>query len=635
MTTPLTPGVYVREAPGGARAIEAAPTAVTIFVGETERGPIGPTPISSATQFRRLFGGYFRDDATNGTARLFMPYAVRGFFDNGGPRAYVLRLVSGTAAAATRAMAPAEAIAGVDVTDGTDTVRLSARTPGPDGALLRVLITDATSTTATEFNLTVQISADGGATFADRANDPAYVNLNAVDGSPNNVVTRLAADPDIVWTGPALRPENDDVDFTLVTPGPVATLQAIAPGVVGERIRIAVTNAADDDAARFNLIVFYQTPGETAHSEVERFDGLSADTADEKYLVDQLARSAYLRWQGDPVRPANAGDPAATLPGVALDGTAGPDITGSTGTGGDATFGAADYAPALAALDSIDDAALLVSGSDAMLNATNDAEHNGPVNALLAYVERRPQRDLFLVADAPRSTSATDPVGGAVTAARTGINASDHLALYWPRIVVNDPAGVGRNPTRAIPAAGHVAGLFGRTDGRRGVAKVAAGVEATVAGAVGLDFQIIDRDQDRMNPHGLNAIRAVPGAGRVIWGGRTRRPTTQWRYIGVRRTAMFLRRSIYNGIQWAVFEGNDETLWAALRETIGAFMEAQFRLGTFAGETSSEAYFVKCDADTTTSDDQVAGIVNVQVGFAPLRPAEFVIVTLSQITATS
>jgi hypothetical protein len=125
---------------------------------------------------------------------------------------------------------------------------------------------------------------------------------------------------------------------------------------------------------------------------------------------------------------------------------------------------------------------------------------------------------------------------------------------------------------RAIPAAGHIAGLYGRTDGRRGVWKVAAGIEASITGAVGLDFQILDRDQDRMNPHGLNALRTIPGAGRVVWGGRTGRPTTEWRYINVRRTAMFLRRSIFNGIQWAVFEGNDERLWAALRASIGAFI---------------------------------------------------------------
>jgi phage tail sheath protein FI len=392
--------------------------------------------------------------------------------------------------------------------------------------------------------------------------------------------------------------------------------------VFGNSVRVAVTEATDRDPLRFNLHVFYRAPGAAAFTEVERYEGLSADTTDEKYCVDQLARSAYLRWTGTPIRAGAMGDPAADPPGIALTG----------GTGGDAAFPVADYATALAALDGVEDAALIVCATDGMLNAADAAAHNGLINAVLGYVERRPQRDLFLVADAPRSTAGLDPVADAVAAARTGINASDHLGLYWPRIVVADPAGVGRNPTRAIPAAGHVAGLYGRTDGRRGVWKVAAGIEAVLAGAVGLDFQVLDQHQDRMNPHGLNALRTIPGAGRVVWGGRTRRPTTEWRYINVRRTAMFLRKSIYNGIQWAVFEGNDERLWAALRETIGSFMEAQFRNGAFAGATSREAYFVKCDADTTTGDDQAAGIVNVQVGFSPLRPAEFVIVTLSQMT---
>ncbi len=636
MTTPLTPGVYVREAPGGARSIEAAPTAVTIFVGETERGPVGPTSITSPLQYQRLFGGFRRDDATTTTAQLFMPYAVRGFFENGGPRAYVFRLVSGTAATATRSVTGVQ-FAGIGVTDGATTARIEARMFGVPGTMIRLQITDATSANAAEFNLAVEVSSDDGATFAPRATTPLYENLTAVPGSPNNVLTRLAADPDIAWNGPPIRPNNAaDQRLQISGAAPTATLQAAAPGIWATRLRIAVDNATDGDPNRFNLIVFYQAPGETAHAEVERFEGLSADASDEKYLVDQLARSAFLRWGGTPLRAENVGNPAAIPPGVPLDGTSGTsDIPGSTGTGGDATFGAANYNAALRrGLDGVEDAALIVCASDGMLNAATEAEHNGLINAVLGYVEIRPQRDLFLVADAPRSTAANDPVANAVTAARTGINASDHLGLYWPRIVINDPVGVGRNPTRAVPAAGHIAGLYGRTDGRRGVWKVAAGIGATVTGAVGLDFNVLDQHQDRMNPHGLNALRTIPGAGRVAWGGRTRRPTTEWRYINVRRTAMFLRKSIYNGIQWAVFEGNDERLWAALRQTIGAFMEAQFRNGAFAGATSRDAYFVKCDSDTTTPDDQAAGIVNVQVGFAPLRPAEFVIVTLSQKTSS-
>ena len=622
MTTPLTPGVYVREAPGGARAIQAAPTAVTIFVGETERGPVGPTSITSPVQFERLFGGFFRAEAGEDVpTRLFMPYAIRGFFANGGPRAYVLRLVSNRAAREATAPLWTSPFASVQLGGGGATARVLAVAPGLAGNLIQVRIADASDADSNHFNLTVRISTDDGATFPDRADKSTFENLNTDDGDPNNVLTQLGNDPDIRWDGPALRPDNGD--FTLAGAGTAGdtALEAVAPGMFGNSIRIAV-EATVGDTGRFNLIVFYQRPGEVAFEEVERYEGLSPNPTDEKYCIDQLDRSAYVRWTGRPIRAGAMGNPAADPPGIALVG----------GTGGDVALPVGDYDAALSALDGVDDAALIVCASDGMLNAADAAAHNDLINAVLDYVERRPQRDLFLVADAPRSTPGDDPVADAVAAARTGITSSDYLGLYWPRIVVADPAGLGLKPNRPIPAAGHVAGLYGRTDGRRGVWKVAAGVEATLAGTVGLDVQVLDQDQDRMNPHGLNALRTIPGAGRVVWGGRTTRPTSEWRYINVRRTAMFLRKSIYNNIQWAVFEGNDERLWAALRESIGSFMEAQFRNGAFAGATSREAYFVKCDADTTTPDDQAAGIVNVQVGFAPLRPAEFVIVTLSQMS---
>ena len=633
MTTPLTPGVYVREAPGGARAIEAAPTAVTVFVGETERGPIGPTSITSAVQFQRLFGGYFRNDGSSGTARLFMPYAIQGFFDNGGPRAYVLRLVADDgntdAAAAALPVDPERAVT-VANTAGTQARIVQSRLPAANEQV-QIVIQNATSNDATKFNLTVRVSTNNGSTFADRALNPTYADLSLVDTDAAFVLTRLAADPDIRWMGPAIRPVNlaaGPAGILLPAGGSLtaSSIRARGAGLWGNALRVAITDSTDGDPARFNLTVFYRPVGEANTREVERFEGLSADAVDEKYLIDQLARSAYVGWGNTepPVafRPRNQGAVTGTSPGVALTG----------GVGGAVTMDDGDYGAPLSLLDGLDDAALIVCGSDGMLNATSEGDHNALINRVLGYVETRPQRDLFLVADAPRSTAATDAVGTAVNHARNNITASDHRALYWPRIVVSDPAGQGRNPTRAIPAAGHIAGLYGRTDGRRGVWKVAAGIEASVTGAVGLDFQILDRDQDRMNPHGLNALRTIPGAGRVVWGGRTGRPTTEWRYINVRRTAMFLRRSIFNGIQWAVFEGNDERLWAALRASIGAFMEAQFRNGALAGATSREAYFVKCDADTTTPDDQAAGIVNVSVGFAPLRPAEFVIVTLSQMT---
>lgn len=180
-----------------------------------------------------------------------------------------------------------------------------------------------------------------------------------------------------------------------------------------------------------------------------------------------------------------------------------------------------------------------------------------------------------------------------------------------------------------------MAGLYSQVDGRRGVFKAPAGTEVLLGGVRALSFDVLDVHQDSLNPRAINALRRIPNAGLVVWGARTRQPNTEWRYIPVRRTAIFLRKSIYNGIQWAVFEPNDERLWQSLRNTIGAFMDVQFRNGMFAGTTSSVAYFVKVDAETTTPDDQAAGIVNILVGFAPLRPAEFVVVSLQQMAGRS
>jgi phage tail sheath protein FI len=197
-----------------------------------------------------------------------------------------------------------------------------------------------------------------------------------------------------------------------------------------------------------------------------------------------------------------------------------------------------------------------------------------------------------------------------------------------------DPTGVAPDPV-PVPPSGFVAGQYARTDSRRGVWKAPAGTEANVAGAVGLTRQLTDAEQDTLNPIGVNALRFFPASGIVVWGARTlaTQADPEYRYIPIRRLAIFLEQSIYNGIQWAVFEPNDEDLWASLRLNIGAFMMTLFRQGAFQGGTPAQAFFVKCDAQTNPQDQINAGIVTVLVGFAPLRPAEFVVIRISQKTA--
>lgn len=403
------------------------------------------------------------------------------------------------------------------------------------------------------------------------------------------------------------------------------TVRASSPGAwANDTVSVILAPSTDGDTKRFRIIVLHQPLGAPALRIVENWDRLSIDKADENYVLTVLKRSLFITWgSGAPVAmpgPLDAPNPHATEAELL---TLATRTRLGGGSGGLTDLPAAQYPKLLQRLDAVTDASLLV-----LPGKTGDH-----VNVALAYVESRPLRDLFYIVDLPRQ-SATD-VTTAAQATRTFFQEkltakSDLAAVYWPWVEMPDPVGAGPDASLFVAPSGHIAGLYARTDARRGVWKAPAGVEATLLGVRSLEFKVLDVHQDDLNPLGINALRLVPGAGVVAWGARTMRPGSEWRYVSVRRTAIFLRKSIYEGIQWVVFEPNDEPLWASLRINVEAFMEQQFRQGAFAGRSSREAYFVKCDAETTTEADKAAGIVNLWVGFAPLRPAEFVVVKLSQ-----
>jgi Bacteriophage tail sheath protein len=240
------------------------------------------------------------------------------------------------------------------------------------------------------------------------------------------------------------------------------------------------------------------------------------------------------------------------------------------------------------------------------------------------------RRDSFFVGD----MSATDDTKEEAQAFVNGLAVKNsYAAVYFPWVRTVDPSGASPTPI-ALPPSGFVTGIYARTDGRRGVWKAPAGTETTLGGATGLTKQLTDPEQDTLNPIGVNCVRFFQSSGIVLWGARTlaTRSDPEYRYIPVRRLAIFIEQSLYNGIQWAVFEPNDEDLWASLRLNIGAFMLNLFRAGAFQGQTPSQAFFVKCDSQTNPQSQVDAGIVTVAVGFAPLRPAEFVVLTISQKT---
>lgn len=237
------------------------------------------------------------------------------------------------------------------------------------------------------------------------------------------------------------------------------------------------------------------------------------------------------------------------------------------------------------------------------------------------------QRRAFLLMDAPTTWDSAQTASTEVAGLRVGL-VKDHSAIYFPRLTVND-AGLRVN----VGPTGAIAGLMARTDASRGVWKAPAGTEADLRGVVGLGQRLSDPENGITNPRAVNTIRAFPN-GIINWGARTMDGDddfgSEWKYVPVRRLALYIEESLYRGLKWAVFEPNDEPLWSQIRLNVGAFMHNLFRQGAFQGQKPKDAYFVRCDSETTTQNDRNLGIVNIWVGFAPLKPAEFVVLYLQQ-----
>jgi uncharacterized protein len=266
-------------------------------------------------------------------------------------------------------------------------------------------------------------------------------------------------------------------------------------------------------------------------------------------------------------------------------------------------------------------------------DATTDVD-NATWSAAVAYVQER--RAVVLV-DPPFNSSGWHGVSDVTASAITGVaGRSENAALFFPRIKF--PNALRQNRPEDFAPCGAVAGVIARTDAARGVWKSAAGIEATLNGALGLNVNLTDPENGVINPLGVNALRNFANTGPVVWGSRTLKGAdslaNEWKYLAVRRMALFLEESLYRGTQWVVFEPNDEPLWAQIRLNVGAFMQELFRQGAFQGKSPREAYFVKCDSETTTQANIDTGVVNIVVGFAPLKPAEFVVLRIQQMAGT-
>ncbi|MEU8460373.1 phage tail sheath subtilisin-like domain-containing protein [Streptomyces sp. NPDC029003] len=410
------------------------------------------------------------------------------------------------------------------------------------------------------------------------------------------------------------------------------SLLAAGPGAWGNKLRVEVTHPPVEEArevaeaqgegvtpdALFHLVVT-----DTATTFREEFLNVTASGGPRQMSL--VLRSSQLIRDGDPLPTLVRPPEGAYEFGDSAGGADGDPVTPAR-----YTDGGKEGKKGLYALEKADLFTLLCLPPSAPGGST-DPDLWG---AALSYCDFK---RAFLIVDPPpgletaeQVLSWLDGLGLKGPSARNG-------ALYFPRIHRPDPLR-GGVVDEFVPC-GAVAGVMARTDASRGVWKAPAGIDAGIAGVSGLAVTLTDTEQDKLNPKGVNCLRTFRDAGSVVWGSRTLRGADvfadEYKYVPVRRLALFLEESLFRGSQWVVFEPNDEPLWGQIRTSLGAFMQDLFRQGAFQGASPRDAYFVKCDAETNTQYDMDRGIVNIHVGFAPLKPAEFVVIDIQQKTAGS
>jgi phage tail sheath protein FI len=243
-------------------------------------------------------------------------------------------------------------------------------------------------------------------------------------------------------------------------------------------------------------------------------------------------------------------------------------------------------------------------------------------------------RRAFLIVDSAADTTVAKLQNG-LDSSMTGANAMNS-AFYFPWVIAIDPQ---QNVSRPFPPSGFVAGLYAATDAERGVWKAPAGVSAPIAGATDVAIHLSDADNATLNAHAVNCIKLFPSLGVMVWGARTLagndQATSNWQYVSVRRLALYIETSLIDDTRWATFEPNDQRLWSQLNRSAGAFMQALFAQGAFQGATAAESYFVECDEQNNSPSSIDQGIVNITIGFAPMKPAEFVVIQIKQMAGQS
>ncbi|HMR32996.1 MAG TPA: phage tail sheath C-terminal domain-containing protein [Geminicoccaceae bacterium] len=647
---PTYPGVYIEEIPSGVRTITGVATSVAAFVDRFSRGPLdSPVQLFGMADFEREFGGLGLESEAS--------YAVQQFFLNGGGECFVVR-VANTVGPTTATTPAAEASRPLRVQPAAGATVLTLKAgrmvgdesvgdPGSWGNNLFVEVDYDTADPPNAFNLTVgEIVVQGGRRVTRRSE--SHRGLRRAASGPGNAIDTLNAASMLVQAAagagwPASLPAATGTMGAAINPAtsipatPVALTVDAGAGARTVSVPHALgASSSDHPAFRPLLEAAIRAAASAASSDDERalLEGATVrlvgkGTGTNGYRYHVLAGRGGSGFTGaETLATGGAGAAALGLDGSASVGPQQMKLDGGKD-------GLAPTAAQLAgvkldktgiyALEDVDLVNILCLPAAAGLSAS---EMRTLYMQAETYCE---ERRAFLIVDIPEAVDT-------LARMQTWIGQNDGLrhrnaAVYFPRTRIADPLDDGR--PRSIGASGTIAGLYARTDATRGVWKAPAGTDARLRNVLELDYRLTDPQNGALNPLGVNCLRSFPVYSNICWGARTLEgadvQASEWKYIPVRRLTLFLEESLYRGTKWVVFEPNDEPLWAQIRLNVGAFMHTLFRQGAFQGTSPREAYLVKCDRETTTQNDIDSGIVNIVVGFAPLKPAEFVIIKIQQI----
>lgn len=654
------PGVYVEERPSGVRTIVGVSTSVTAFVGGARQGPTNvPVRVRSMAEYARTFG------APVGEAQP-MGHSVAQFFANGGSDAIVVR-VTGTP---TPDGTTDRASASFSNVTPTEVLVLRANGPGTwankvGGTGLEAEVDYAGASNPQDlFNLAVRQRGQDPRTGASVVvTEETFRDLSMSPAHPRHVSKVLPSSALVSMVGPAATPATTaqgvsrgkvipDGDITLPAR---ATLRVVVNYGAPADLRLNNTSApvtlnrAQVVSAMTSAIAGSGLPLSATHAD-NRFTLTTTGAAGPNKAVTVLvapsddasqALGLGLTWSqpslGEPanvretsgastLRPVEtAGTPKAFAGGNDFAPTA-ANLVPSSLSGGIYALGVLEF-PRFNLLCLPD----LPAGSPLDPKDTGASVRNQALGVALSYCKRE---RAFLVVDTSKTWEPgnTPNVGGIAAL-------GEHGAIYYPRVKVVEEGPGGLPVELSLPPSGAVAGVMARIDTSRGIWKAPAGLEAGVVGISGPVLPTDDALSGLLNPRGFNVLRTFPGAGTVVWGARTLKgadtQASEFKYVPVRRLTDYIASSLFLGTQFAVFEPNDPDLWGQLRLAVTTFMRGLFTAGAFqqsAKRAESDSYFVTCDETVNPQSEVDLGRVNVVVGFAPLKPAEFVIVTITQMT---